>query len=142
MRPPWSETAALLAFTPAAMAAPPRRNVPYRRPAMSDDIRYALFRKLDGFAKPTAAPDLHALARMIERERGEQAIQLVEIEDFEFAGDRLMHTAVEVWTLDMAGDRDNRIGVAWLNEDGRDRLEPALRAVRMNRPRAERRRAA
>lgn len=140
MRPPWSEAAVLLAFTPAAAAVPPRRIVPYRRPEMSDDIHYALFRKLDGFAKPVAYADLPALCRAIERERGERAIQLVEIEDFEFQHDDRLHTAVEVWSLDMGGDRDARIGVAWLNERGRETLEPALRAVRLRGRRAEPRR--
>lgn len=148
---PWIEGAVLLAahgFTadpgPAGPVNPPRNRArPNRRPVMTDAATpspaflYALFRRLDGFAKPSAFDDVHALARAIERERDGRAVQLVEIEDFEMPGDDLLHTAVEIWALDASHDRDQRIGVAWLNESGRDVLEPALRAARADRPRAQ-----
>lgn len=104
-----------------------------------DDLRFALLRQgraeLD--SRPVGYPDLPSLARAIERERQGRALELVEREDFEFDDDDRLHTVVEVWALDMTNARDTRIAVAWLNERGRDRLEPALRAVRQDRPKAE-----
>lgn len=130
MRPQWSEGAALLAFIPLS-AAPPRRRLAYRRPAMND-LRYALIRQgpTDLETGPIGCESLPALARAIERERQGRTIELVEREDFEFQTDDLLHTVVEVWTLDMGNSRDSRIAVAWLNEGGREILEPALYAAR------------
>jgi hypothetical protein len=108
------------------------------------DFRYALIRQgpTDLQTRPTAFATLPALARAIECERQGRAIELVERQDFEFQTDDLLHTVVEVWTLDMANSRDTRVAIAWLNEGGRETLEPALRAARQDRPRAEPRRRA
>lgn len=96
------------------------------------DLLYALIRQgpTDLDTGPIGCDSLPALARAIERERQGRTIELVQRDDFEFATDDQLHTVVEVWTLDMGNSRDTRIAVAWLNEGGRDRLEPALYAVR------------
>lgn len=109
-----------------------------------NDLRFALIRQgpSDLDTDPIGCLDLPALARAIERERQGRVIELVEREDFEFQTDDLLHTVVEVWTLDMGNSRDTRICVAWLNEGGRETLEPALLRVRSDRPRAEPRRKA
>ncbi len=108
-----------------------------------DDLRFALINRLDDVQpKPTGYPDLASLARAIERDRKGRPLELVEREDFEFQSDTLLHTVVEVWTLDMANSPETLLAVAWLNERGRETLEPALRAVRQDRPRAEPRRRA
>ena len=109
-----------------------------------NDLRFALIRQgpADLDTRPIGFDSLPALARAIERERQGRAIELVEREDFEFDTDKLLHIVVEVWTLDMANSRDTRIGIAWLNEGGREILEPALRAAAPERARAEPRRRA
>ena len=161
---PWFESSAVLAFGPPA--GPLRPRLTYWRPRLEDPraqaasdrvasdsapnlLRYALLRQgraeLD--SRPVGFPDLPSLARAIERERqaqpgGGRPLELVERDDFEFEDDDQLHTVVEIWTLDMGNSRDQRIGVAWLNEGGREQLEPALRAARSDRPKAQPRRAA
>ncbi|ADL00671.1 hypothetical protein [Brevundimonas subvibrioides] len=104
-----------------------------------NDLRFALIRQgpADLDTTPIGQPDLSSLARAIERERKGRTIELVQRDDFEFETDRELHTVVEVWTLDMGNSRDSRIAVAWLNEGGRESLEPALLAARTDRPRAQ-----
>lgn len=142
---PWFESAAHLAAHGFAIPAsePGRPRLTYWRPRM-EDLRYALLRQgraeLD--SRPVGYQDLAGLARAIERERQGRPLELVEREDFEFEDDDHLHTVVEIWTLDMGNSRDQRIGVAWLNEGGREQLEPALRAARSDRPKAQPRRAA
>lgn len=142
---PWFESTAHLAAHGFAIPAsePGRPRLTYWRPRM-EDLRYALLKQgraeLD--SRPVGFPDLPSLARAIERERQGRPLELVEREDFEFEDDDQLHAVVEIWTLDMGNSRDQRIGVAWLNEGGRAQLEPALRAARSDRPRAQPRSAA
>ncbi len=97
-----------------------------RRPPLPS-ARYVLLPKLDNVTKPKAFPTLAALAACIERERGQQALHLVEVEDLEFRDVSGLHRGVQVWTLDLANEKDRLIGYAWLNGRGREALEPALR---------------
>ncbi len=122
MRPPWTEAAALLAahHHPAASPADLYR----RRPVMPADPA----------AKPRVFPDLEALARHIQRERGLQALELVETEDLELQGDPRPRRAVTVFTLDAANDRDRLIGHAYLDGRGRETLQAALRRNRLVLP--------
>lgn len=131
MRPPWTEAAALLAahHHPAAIPADLYR----RRPVMPADARYAVL-SADPAVKPRVFPDLEALARHIQRERGLQALELVETEDLEIQGDPQPRRAVTVFTLDAANDRDRLIGHAYLDGRGRETLQAALRRNRLVLP--------
>ncbi len=97
---------------------------------MPADARYAILSP-DPAAKPRVFPDLEALARHIQRERGLQALELVETEDLEIEGDPQPRRAVTVFTLDGANDRDRLIGHAYLDGQGREVLQAALRRNRL-----------
>lgn len=128
MRPPWIEGAALLAAHNFPTPAP--RNLYRRRYRMSHDVRFAIL-TANPADKPKAFPDLEALARHIQRERGLQALELVETEDLEIQGDPQPRRAVTVFTLDGANDRDRLIGHAYLDGQGREVLQAALRRNRL-----------
>lgn len=120
---PWIEGAALLAAHHRAI--PARRTINRRSYPVSPDVRFALLRA-DPQAKPLAFPDLNALARHVQRERGRQSIELVDIEDLMFAGDADMRAGVSVYALDMGGDRDRLIGHCWIDGLSQDALRRAL----------------
>jgi hypothetical protein len=128
MRPPWIEGVALLAAHNLPTPAP--RNLNRRRYRMSHDVRFAIL-TANPADKPKAFPDLEALARHIQRERGLQALELVEIEDLEIDGDTQNRRAVSVFALDAGNDRDRLIGHAYLDDKGRDVLQAALRRNRL-----------
>lgn len=140
MRPQWSEAAVLLAahdFTPVPHQASVGRNrCSHWSLKPMPPKPYALFRETDGQTsritdtKPVVFDTLAQLAAHIERRRADRMIELEEFEDLEFQGDDRLHIGVRVWALDMAGDRDTVIGLAWLDGQGRTTLEPALRRVR------------
>jgi hypothetical protein len=94
-----------------------------------------------GRPKPTVFPDVHHLARHIERKREGRVIELVDAEDVEVPGRPGLQTGVQIWTrIDDA--RDRNLGWAWLDGHGRDRLEPVLRIARQDLARAVDRRSA
>jgi len=95
---------------------------------MASKPNYAFLPRVDGVTRPVVCPDLMALARHIERQRGDQNLQLIEVEDIEYDG--VMHRGVKVMLLDLANDPERCLGFAWLRGSGRDVLEPALRAAR------------
>lgn len=128
MRPPWIEGVALLAAHNLPTPAP--RNLYRRRYRMSHDVRFAIL-TANPADKPKAFPDIEALARHIQRERGLQALELVEIEDLEIDGDTQNRRAVSVFALDAGNDRDRLIGHAYLDGKGRDVLQAALRRNRL-----------
>ncbi len=128
MRPPWIEGVALLAAHNLPTPAP--RNLYRRRFRMSHDVRFAIL-TANPADKPKAFPGLDALARHIQRERGLQALELVEIEDLEIEGDHEARRAVSVFTRDAGNDRDRLIGHAYLDGRGLDALEAALRRNRL-----------
>lgn len=125
---PWTEGAALLA------AHHRRADIPanlYRwKPVMSHDVRFAIL-TANPADKPKAFPDLEALARHIQRERGLQALELVEIEDLEVQGDLRPRRAVTVFTRDDGNVRDRLIGHAYLDGRGLEVLQAALRRNRL-----------
>lgn len=123
MRRPWIEGAALLAAHHRAAPAP--RPLNRRSYPVSPDVRFALLRA-EPQAKPLAFPDIGALARHIQRERGTRSIELVDIEDLRFDGDANMRDGVSVYALDLGGDRDGLIGHCWLDGQGQDALRLAL----------------
>lgn len=125
---PWIEGVALLAAHNFPTPAP--RNLYRRRYRMSHDVRFAIL-TANPADKPKAFPDLEALARHIQRERGLQALELVEIEDLEIDGDTQNRRAVSVFALDAGNDRDRLIGHAYLDGKGRDVLQAALRRNRL-----------
>lgn len=136
MRRPWFEAGAALAA--AGFSLKPDPNAPvlgsiWTQP-MIDLAAYAFLTRIDATTKPTVFPDLHHLARHIERRRLDagldRAIQLEEVEDLKFAGQPGLHTGVQVWLLDMAHEREASLGYAWLRGEGRERLEPVLRTAR------------
>jgi hypothetical protein len=128
MRPSWTEGVALLGAHNLPTPAP--RNLYRRRYRMSHDVRFAIL-TANPADKPKAFPDLEALARHIQRERGLQALELVEIEDLEIDGDTQNRRAVSVFALDAGNDRDRLIGHAYLDGKGRDVLQAALRRNRL-----------
>lgn len=103
-----------------------------RKPTMlrtpdSGPARFALLPRFDATVKPIVFPDLNSLARRIQRERGEQAIDLIEVGDLQFHGRPDARTGVQVFTLDDTGGRDRFIGYAWLDNGGMETLRSALR---------------
>jgi hypothetical protein len=128
MRPPWIEGVALLAAHNLPTPAP--RNLHRRRYRMSHDVRFAIL-TANPADKPKAFPDLDALARHIQRERGLQALELVEVEDLEIENAPDPLRAVSVFALDAGNDRDRLIGHAYLDDKGRDVLQAALRRNRL-----------
>ncbi len=137
MRPPWSEAAVLLAvhnFTPPPTDGPRRRSLWSLKPMPRKP--FALFRKADATdPNPSEFDTLAQLAARIERKRADRAIQLEEVENLEFQGDRRLHVGVQVWALDMANEKDELIGLAWLDGKGRSPLDAALRRVRQHHDR-------
>ena len=125
---PWIEGVALLAAHNLPIPAP--RNLYRRRYRMSHDVRFAIL-TANPADKPKAFPDLEALARHIQRERGLQALELVEIEDLEIDGDTQNRRAVSVFALDAGNDRDRLIGHAYLDGQGMAVLQAALRRNRL-----------
>ena len=125
---PWIEGVALLAAHNFPTPAP--RNLYRRRYRMSHDVRFAIL-TANPADKPRAFPDLEALARHIQRERGLQALELVEVEDLEIDGDTQNRRAVSVFALDAGNDRDRLIGHAYLDGQGMAVLQAALRRNRL-----------
>ena len=98
---------------------------------MPDDVRFALLTKLDPLTKPVAFPDIDALARRIQRDRGLQGLDMEAVEDLELAGRPEPTPAIKVWTTDVDARRDRFLGYAWI--DGRSDLEVLKAAIRRNR---------
>lgn len=94
---------------------------------------YALLPRLDATTKPYGFTALADLANHIERQRGDQSLQIEDVETLEFRDVPGLHDGVEIWTLDLDGSRDRLIGYAWLSGKGRDVLQPALYAARRGR---------
>lgn len=133
MRRPWIESGALLAFTHPTGTRPLKPEHPFTRSLrMADFAPFAFLSRLDGVAKPRIVSNATALARHVESLRHGQAIELVDVEDIEVPGKSDLYTGVQIFTLSLDGGRDRCLGYAWLNGHGRERLEPALRAVRRN----------
>lgn len=132
MRPPWIDAAALLAahgHHDAALRAAACKSLKWR-PVMLADAHFAIIRPTPG-QKPLVFEDLDALARWIQRQRGEQALELVETEDLELEGDMGGRLGVHVYTLALDGGRDRNLGTAWLNGRGRETLQAGLRRNRL-----------
>lgn len=97
---------------------------------MDAHARFAFVPRDDGGQlKPVVFDDVHALARHIERQRDGRGLELVDAEDVEVPGRDALQVGVQVWTrIDDA--RDRNLGWAWLDGQGRERLELALRSAR------------
>jgi hypothetical protein len=138
MRPPWSEAAALMGA--AGFSPPPAHYRPsiWSRYAMQP-APFALLPRIDAVTRPIVFADLNALAAHIERGRGQQGLELVEVEDLHFlwraeGGGRGVDApppgsdrGVQVWTRLIDGGRDRCLGWAWLNGGGLETLQAALR---------------
>lgn len=109
-----------------------RRALQCRKPDMPR-FPYALLPRLDATTKPYGFTALADLANHIERQRGDQSLQIEDVETLEFRDVPGLHDGVEIWTLDLDGSRDRLIGYAWLSGKGRDALQPALYAARRGR---------
>lgn len=128
---PWIEGAALLAAHD--LPQPPPKGVarhPRGRAALAGDIDYALV-GANPHDKPMAFRDLDHLARHIQRARGEQGLELADIDDLECEGDRVARPGVSVFATDVDGRRDRLIGHAWLKGRGLEHLKAALRRNRL-----------
>lgn len=130
MRPPWVEAAALLGAH-GFDSTPPKPEHPFARSLrMADFAPFAFTTRLEPTCKPRVFTSATALATHIEDLRQGRAIELVEVEDIEIPGQPGLYLGVQIFTLDAGNSRDECLGYAWLGGKGRDRLEPALRAVR------------
>lgn len=134
---PHVDAAALLAAHGHALA--PLRTGVRLMDAMT---RFAFIAHSDaGVAKPFVFPDVHALARHVERRREGRAIELVDAEDVEVPGRDALQVGVQVYLLGMDNARDRPLGWAWLDGQGRERFEPALRTARQDLARQQRKAA-
>lgn len=97
---------------------------------MPDDVRFALLPTFAPGMKPVVFPDLDALARKIQRDRGLAGLDMTEIEDLEFHGRPDAARGVQIWTTDASNSRDRFLGYAWLDGGG---LEVLMSALRRNR---------
>ncbi|HET6971705.1 MAG TPA: hypothetical protein VFH92_11310 [Phenylobacterium sp.] len=86
---------------------------------------YALLPELGPFAKPVIQPSLAALARLIHRRRGRDALQLRPARLF--FRDRAREVT-EVLALDETSGRTTRIGFAWHAGRPVEALQRALEA--------------
>lgn len=130
MRRPFVEAAVLLAAHGQAFAPPAPPIHPVARSLiMADKPNYAFLPRIDAVTRPVLCPDLMALARHIERQRGDQGLQLIDVEDIEYDGQ--VYAGVKVMLLDMANDPERCLGFAYLRGSGQDVLRPALRAARL-----------
>ena len=136
MRPPWFEARPALAAAGHSVFIDPAEPVLgsiWTQP-MINLASFAFLTRIDATTKPTVFPDLHHLARHIERRRleepGDRGLQLEEVDDLQFAGHPGLPTGVQVWLLDLANERERSLGYAWLRGEGRERLEPVLRTAR------------
>ena len=134
MRPPWSEGVALLAAAGHVTSA---RDLADRKPTlhrwrkpMSKDVRFALLTD-NRFALPKVFPDIDAMARHIQRARGEMAIDMVPKEDLEIQGDAEDRPGISVFTQFEDGSRDRLIGHVWIGDLTLDHLKAALRRNRL-----------
>jgi len=128
---PHVEAVALLAsagFRFPEETAPTRRR--WRKP-MAADIRFALIPSDSPHAKPKAFPDIDGLARCVQRERGLDGLEMVEIDDLEFQGSAAPCRGVQIWTTDAGNDRDRMLGFAWMDGRGMEALKAALRRNRL-----------
>lgn len=137
-RPPWSESAALLAA--AGFSPPPENYRPniWSRHAMQP-AAFAILPRLDATTKPIVFHDVDALAAHVERSRGGQGLEMTEIEDIHFlwrangggegvdAPPENRDRGVQIWTTLIDGSRDRCLGWAWLNGSGLEVLTAALR---------------
>lgn len=130
MRPPWIEATALLGASGFQAATPKPLHPLARSLRMADFAAFAFAERLDGVTKPRVFANAASLARHIEGRRFGQALELVDVEDIEVPGRPGLYAGVQVFTLLLDGGRDRCLGYAWLGGPGRERLEPALRAVR------------
>lgn len=100
---------------------------------------YAILPRLNAVTKPIVFSDAAGLAAYIERRRGGQGLELVEIEDLHHqwrmegggqgvdAPEGARDRGVQVWTTDLGNNRDRCLGWAWLNGGGMEVLRDALR---------------
>lgn len=128
MRPPWFEATPALAAAGFATAPVKPIHPVARSLIMADTPNYAFLPRTDAVIRPVACPDLMALARHIDRQSQGQNLQLIDVEDIEYAG--RLFSGVEILLLDMANEPDRTLGFAYLRDAGRTVLEPALRAAR------------
>ena len=140
MRPPWFEATAALGAAGFSSAPPQPPHPVARSLIMADTPNYAFLPRIDAVTQPVACPDLMALARHIERKRGGQNLQLIDVDDIEYAG--RTYGGVKVMLLDMANDPECCLGFAYLRGSGRAVLDPALRTARHQAEAADQQEAA
>lgn len=127
MRPPYSEAVALLAAHGHAFTPLDTR----RRPPMSNDIRFALL-PAEAHAKPILFPQgINALARHIQRARGDLGLDMEPVVDLEVRGDAQARPGVSVFTTDANGDRLTLIGHAFIDGLPMEVLQAAIRRNRL-----------
>jgi len=134
---PWIEASAMLAAADVADVVIKPIHPLDRSLRMADSADFAFLPRLDAVTHPFVFADVASMARHIERKRAGRPLQLEDVEDIEIEGRPGLYVGVQVWSLLPDGSRDECLGWAWLNGKGRDRLEPALRAVRRDVAHAE-----
>lgn len=100
----------------------------FRRPTMTQDVRFALVREpTNPLAKPVAYQSLGDLARAIHTDREGAGIELEDGIPLNVRGWGELQ-GVGIWTQGEGGDRCRYIGWAWLDGGGYGSLEMALAA--------------
>ena len=126
MRPPHVEALALL----AAHGLPFIPLDPRRRPRMSDAVRFALL-PAQPEAKPIVFADINALARHIQRARGDAGLDLQPVDDLDVRGDTRNRPGVSIFATDLDGGRPTLIGHAFIDALPMDVLQAAIRRNRL-----------
>lgn len=103
---------------------------PRRRPRMPDAVRFALL-PAEAQAKPIVFSDINALARHIQRARGDAGLDLQWVQDLEVRGDAENRPGVSVFITDLDGGRPALIGHAYIDGLPLDALQAAIRRNRL-----------
>jgi hypothetical protein len=96
------------------------------RPALQDDVRFALLQRPDRWLdKPAAFPTIADLAAAIHRRRKDAGLELADA-PLRLLGQDESRPGVSIWTQGEDGQRRDYLGWAWVNGAGRLALQAAL----------------
>lgn len=99
------------------------------RPALQDDVRYALLQRPDRWLdKPAAFATIADLAAAIHRRRKDAGLELADA-PLRLLGQDESRPGVSIWAQGEDGQRRDYLGWAWVNGAGRQALQAALFAA-------------
>ena len=109
---------------PLQTAAEARKDC--RRPALQDDVRFALLQRPDRWLdKPVTFQTISELAAAIHRRRNDAGLELADA-PLRILGQDESRPGVSIWTQGEDGQRRDYIGWAWVNGAGRQALQAAI----------------